>query len=137
MLRTLILAAALGLAAAPAASAQQTGVVHATCNVQGTPAQMVLQYTRYRDTVVWQDRHGTNSEAIDMQQWGPTHWEGYVDTQYGRYRLTGENNFIEAWPVGGVYSDMVTYEVTQTGPMTFLFTDFYNGGSIPCQITSQ
>ncbi len=137
MLRTILAAAALGLAAVPAASAEQTGTLHATCNVQGTPAQMVLQYTRYRDVVVWQNQHGLGSEAVDMQQWGPTYWEGYIDTQFGRYVLTGENNFIEAIPLGGVYSQMITYEVTQTGPGAFLFTDFYNGGSVPCQLHGQ
>ncbi|MEL6324482.1 MAG: hypothetical protein AAFQ84_09675 [Pseudomonadota bacterium] len=128
------LAAGLALAfAAPAATAEETGTLTATCNIQGTPSPMQLQYTRYRDVAVWQDQHGLNAEAIDLQQWGPTYWEGGISTPYGQYRLTGENLFIEAWLVGGVYSDMITLEVTLTGPDTFTMRDFYNDGPpMPC-----
>lgn len=120
------------------AKAQETGSFTATCNVQGTQAQMQMTYTRYRDVTVWQDRHGTNSQATDMGQWGPTHWEGMINTAFGQYRLTGENQFIEAWPVGGVYSDMITLELTQTSSTSFTMRDFFNDGpAMPCQVTSQ
>lgn len=136
MIRHLILAAALGLAAAPVAAAQQTGAFAATCTLQGQAAPMQMQYTRYRDVAVWQGEQGVGSEAVDMQQWGPTHWEGVIDTQFGRYRLTGENQFIEAWPEGGVYSDMITLEITQTSETTFTLRDYFNNGPLmPCEVT--
>lgn len=126
------------LLAAPAIAQEQSGILTATCNIQGQASPMQVQWTRYRDVVVWQDRHGLGSQTTDMQGYGPTHWEGVINTPYGQYRLTGENNFIEAWPVGGVYSDMITLEVAQTGANSFSMRDFYNGGPvIPCQITSQ
>lgn len=127
------------LFATPLAMAeQQTGTIKATCNIQGQASPMELQYTRYRDAAVWQDRHGLNSRATDMQQWGTTYWEGTIETPYGPYRLTGENNFIEAWKVGGVYSDMITLELTQVGPESFTIRDFFNGGpAMPCRITDQ
>ena len=63
---------------------------------------------------------------------------GVIATAAGRYRLTGENSFIEAWPEGGVYSDMITLELTQTSATTFTIRDFYNDGPpMPCQVTSQ
>ncbi|NBC20963.1 MAG: hypothetical protein GVY06_07985 [Alphaproteobacteria bacterium] len=135
--RAAALAALIAAGAAPAALAQeQTAILNATCNIQGQASPMQMQYTRYRDAAVTQDRHGLNSEAIDMQQWGTTYWEGQINTPNGPYRLTGENNFIEAWPVGGVYSDMITLELTQTGPQTFTIRDFYNDGPpMACQIT--
>ena len=137
--KTLTAAALLvGIAAVPASAQEQTGMISATCNVQGTASPMQLQYTRYRDVAVWQDRHGLNSEALDMQQWGTTYWEGMINTPFGQYRLTGENQFIEAWLVGGVYSDMITLQVTQTGPGTFTLQDYFNNGPlIPCQVTNQ
>jgi hypothetical protein len=117
---------------------QQTGTIRATCNIQGQASPMELQYTRYRDAGVWQDRHGLNSRAIDMQQWGTTYWEGTIDTPYGAYRLTGENSFIEAWKVGGVYSDMITLELKQVGPERLTIRDFFNGGpAMPCRITDR
>ena len=62
--------------AAPTALAQeQTGVITATCQVLGQPAQMQMQYTRYRDAAVWTDRHGLNAQTTDMQQWGTAYWE--------------------------------------------------------------
>ncbi|MEO0981492.1 MAG: hypothetical protein AAFX03_02440 [Pseudomonadota bacterium] len=135
--RRALAAAALALAATPAALAEQTGTLTATCNVQGQASPMQMQYTRYRDVAVWQDRHGLNSEAIDLQQWGPTYWEGAINTPFGQYRLTGENLFLEAWPAGGVYSDMITLEVTLTGPDTFTLRDFYNDGPpMPCEVTA-
>lgn len=122
----------------PLAAQEQTGMVYATCNIEGTPSPLQLQYTRYRDAVVWTDRHGTNASTTDMGQWGTTYWEGGINTPYGNYRLTGENGFIEAWLIGGVYSDMITLQMAQTGPGTFTLQDFYNSGPlIPCQITSQ
>ena len=133
-MRTLIFTTAC-LIAAPLACAQETGSFTATCQVQGTPAQMQMNYTRYRDVTVWQDRHGQNSQATDMGQWGPTHWEGMINTAFGQYRLTGENQFIEAWLVGGVYSDMITLEVTQTSETSFAMRDFYNDGPwMPCEL---
>jgi hypothetical protein len=127
--------ALLCVGATGAAAQGQTGLIHAVCQVAGVASPLQLQFTRYRDGVVWMDRHGLNSTVTDMQQWGTTYWEGAIDTPYGRYTLTGENNFIEAWPVGGVYSDMVTLQLTVTGPNTFSFRDFYNGGPpIPCRI---
>ncbi len=130
------LALAVLLVAAPAAFAQDTGTLSATCNIEGTASPMQVQYTRYRDVAVWQDRHGLNSEAIDLQQWGPTYWEGAINTPYGQYRLSGENNFIEAWKVGGYYSDMITLELTLTGPTSFTLRDFYNDGpAFACQVT--
>ncbi|MEO0817374.1 MAG: hypothetical protein AAFX86_08705 [Pseudomonadota bacterium] len=129
-------ALAATLAAAPAIAQEQTGVMTATCNIQGTASPMQIQWTRYRDAVVWQDRHGLNSQTTDMQQYGPTYWEGMINTPYGQYRLTGQLQFIEAWKVGGVYSDMITLEVTQTGPQSFTMRDFYNDGpAFPCQVT--
>ncbi len=126
------------LLAAPIATAQETGSFTATCQVQGTPAQMQMNYTRYRDVTVWQDRHGQNSQATDMGQWGPTHWEGMINTAFGQYRLTGENQFIEAWLVGGVYSDKLTLELSQTGETTFAMRDYFNDGPwMPCEVTSQ
>lgn len=130
------LAIAALVAAAPAALAQQTGTITATCNIQGVASPMQMQYTRYRDVAVWQDQHGLNAEAIDLQQWGPTYWEGLIDTPYGRYTLSGENLFIDAFPVGGYYSDKITLEVTLTGPQTFTMRDFFNDGvPFPCEIT--
>ena len=124
--------------AAPIANAQETGSFTATCQDQGTPAQMQKNYTRYRDETVWQDRHGQNSQATDMGQWGPTHWEGMIDTAFGQYRLTGENQFIEAWLVGGVYSDKLTLELSQTSETTFAMRDYFNDGPwMPCEVTSQ
>ncbi len=126
------------MAALPASAQEQTGIMTATCNINGQSSQMQMQYTRYRDVAVWQDRHGTNAQTTDMQGYGPTQWEGMINTPFGQYRLTGENNFIEAWKVGGVYSDMITLELAQTGPNTFTMRDFYNNGAlIPCQITGQ
>ncbi|MEL7040731.1 MAG: hypothetical protein AAGL90_04360 [Pseudomonadota bacterium] len=121
------------------ASAQEdTGQFAATCTVQGTPAQMQMTYTRYRDVAVWQDRHGLNSQATDMQQWGPTHWQGVIDTAFGQYRLTGENQFVEAWLVGGVYSDMITLELAQTSDTTFRMRDYFNDGPwMPCEIVPE
>lgn len=137
MIRHFVAALFAGLAAAPALAQEQTGVISATCNIQGTASPLQMQYTRYRDVAVWQDRHGLNSEAVDMQQWGPTYWEGMINTPYGQYRLTGENGFVEAWKVGGVYSDMITLELTQTGPDTFTLRDYFNDGpAMPCQVTA-
>jgi len=134
-LRLALVAGVLALAA-PTALAEQTGTLNAVCNIEGQASPMQLQYTRYRDVAVWQDRHGLNAEAIDLQQWGPTYWEGAINTPYGQYRLTGENLFIEAWPVGGYYSDMITLEVTLTGPTSFTMRDYFNDGvPFPCQIT--
>ena len=136
-MRYLIASSAL-LAIAPMANAQETGSFTAICQVQGTPAQMQMNYTRYRDVTVWQDRHGQNSQATDMGQWGPTHWEGTIDTAFGQYRLTGENAFVEAWLVGGVYSDMITLELSQTSETTFSMRDYFNDGPwMPCEVTSQ
>ena len=136
--RAAALAALAAATITPVALAKQTGTIYVTCNIQGQASPMQMQYTRYRDAVVWQDRHGTNAQTTDMQQWGTTYWEGMINTPYGQYRLTGENNFIEAWKVGGVYSDMITLELTQTGPQTFTIRDFYNDGPpMPCQITGQ
>ncbi|MEL6567138.1 MAG: hypothetical protein AAFQ22_01890 [Pseudomonadota bacterium] len=124
------------LAAASAIAQEQTGMMTATCNIQGTASPMKVQWTRYRDVVVWQDRHGLNSQTTDMQQYGPTYWEGMINTPYGQYRLTGQLQFIEAWKVGGVYSDMITLEVSQTGPQSFTMRDFYSDGpAFPCQVT--
>jgi hypothetical protein len=137
-MRFFVISFVLFAASAFPAKAQETGSFTATCSVQGTQAQMQMNYTRYRDVAVWQDRHGTNSQATDMGQWGPTHWEGMINTAFGQYRLTGENQFVEAWLVGGVYSDMITLELTQTGPTSFTMRDFYNDGpAMPCQVTSQ
>lgn len=137
-MRSVIVSSALFVLTAGAAAAQETGSFTATCDVQGTPAQMQMNYTRYRDVTVWQDRHGTNSQATDMGQWGPTHWEGVINTAFGQYRLTGENQFVEAWLVGGVYSDMITLELTQTGPNSFTMRDFFNDGPLmPCEVTAQ
>ena len=137
MIRYFMLASAM-LAAASVATAQETGSFSASCEVQGTPAQMQMNYTRYRDVTVWQDRHGQNSQSTDMGQWGPTHWEGMINTAFGQYRLTGENAFVEAWLVGGVYSDMITLELTQTSETTFSMRDYFNDGPwMPCEITSQ
>ena len=137
MIRYFMLASAM-LAAAAVATAQETGSFSASCEVQGTPAQMQMNYTRYRDVTVWQDRHGQNSQSTDMGQWGPTHWEGMINTAFGQYRLTGENAFVEAWLVGGVYSDMITLELTQTSETTFSMRDYFNDGPwMPCEITSQ
>lgn len=137
MKRLSLIAAGFAALALPV-SAQETGSFTATCTVQGTQAQMQMNYTRYRDVTVWQDRHGTNSQATDMGQWGPTHWEGMINTAFGQYRLTGENSFVEAWLVGGVYSDMITLELAQTGETTFSMRDYFNDGPwMPCQVTSQ
>lgn len=137
MIRILLLLAALA-GTAHTASAQETGSFIASCTVQGTPAQMQMNYTRYRDVTVWQDGHGGNSQTTDMGQWGPTHWNGVINTAFGQYRLSGENQFIEAHLVGGVYSDMITLEVAQTGPTTFGMRDYFNDGPwMPCEITSQ
>ena len=119
-----------------AQSATQTGVLRGVCQIAGGQAPWQLRFTRYSDVVVWTDRDGLNPSVTDMGQWGPTHWEGVIDTPCGRYRLTGENAFIEAWPVGGVYSDMVTLEMTVTGARSFTFRDFYNDGApFPCRIS--
>lgn len=99
---------------------------------------MQMNYTRYKDVTVWQDRDGTNSQTTDMGQWGPTHWEGVINTAFGQYRLTGENQFVEAWLVGGVYSDMITLELTQTSANSFTMRDYFNDGPVmPCQVTQQ
>ncbi|MEO0823709.1 MAG: hypothetical protein AAF074_25270 [Pseudomonadota bacterium] len=133
--------ALLALAIAPfgadsAWARTQTGVLQGVCNIAGQSAPWQMRFTRYGDVVVWTDRHGLNPDVTDMGQWGPTHWEGVIATPYGRYRLTGENAFIEAWLVGGVYSDMVTLQITVTGPRSFTFRDFYNDGRpFPCRIT--
>ena len=139
MRRLIFLSAMIAGAAMGNASAQeQTGMVYATCNIQGTPSPMQMKYTRYRDVAVWQDRHGLNAEAMDMGQWGTTYWEGMINTPFGQYRLTGENAFVEAWLVGGVYSDMITLELAQTGPNSFTIRDYYNDGApMPCEITGQ
>ncbi|MEO0607552.1 MAG: hypothetical protein AAFY82_04925 [Pseudomonadota bacterium] len=137
MIRMAFLAASVSALALPV-SAEETGSFAATCTVQGTAAQMQMTYTRYRDVAVWQDRHGLNSQATDMGGWGPTYWEGMINTAFGQYRLTGENQFVEAWLVGGVYSDMITLELSRTGETTFSMRDFYNDGPwMPCQVTGQ
>ena len=137
-MRFLVISTALLFMTAGVATAQETGSFNATCTVQGTQAQMQMNYTRYQDVTVRQDRHGTNSQAMDMGQWGPTHWEGVINTAFGQYRLTGENQFVEAWLVGGVYSDMITLELTQTGPTSFTMRDYFNDGPLmPCEVTAQ
>ena len=132
MIRTLVLLAAVA-STTHVASAQETGSFTASCNILGTQAQMQMNYTRYRDVTVWQDRHGGNSQATDMGQWGPTHWEGVINSAYGQYRLTGENQFIDAYLVGGAYSDKITLEVAQTSATTFSMRDYFNDGPwMPC-----
>ncbi|MEM6554685.1 MAG: hypothetical protein AAF642_02355 [Pseudomonadota bacterium] len=122
----------------PFANAQETGSFTASCTVLGAPADMQMNYTRYRDVTVWQDRYGQNSQATDMNQWGPTHWEGTINTAFGKYQLKGENAFVEAWLVGGVYSDMITLELNQTGPTTFTMRDYFNQGPLmPCEVINQ
>jgi hypothetical protein len=122
----------------PFAVAQETGSFSATCDVQGAPSQMQMSYARYRDVEVWQDRHGQNSQTTDMGQWGPTQWQGTIDTPFGQYRLTGENQFVEAWLVGGVYSDKITLELTQTGEYTFTMRDFFSDAPpIHCEISGR
>lgn len=124
--------------AAPIVEAQETGSFTASCSVLGAPAEMQMTYTRYRDVTVWQDRYGQNSQATDMNQWGPTHWEGTITTTVGTYHLKGENDFVEAWLVGGVYSDMITLELNQTGPTTFTMRDYFNQGPLlPCEVIDQ
>ncbi|MEM1391227.1 MAG: hypothetical protein AAGG45_09115 [Pseudomonadota bacterium] len=119
----------------PFASAQETGSFTASCSVLGEPAEMQMNYTRYRDVTVWQDRYGQNSQATDMNQWGPTHWEGTIHSAFGTYQLKGQNDFVEAWLLGGVYSDMITLELNQTGPTTFTMRDYFNQGPLmPCEI---
>lgn len=136
-MRYFILAAAC-LAAAPLAQAQETGSFTASCMVEGAPAEMQMNYTRYRDVTVWQDQYGQNSQATDMGQWGPTHWEGVINTAFGQYRLTGENQFVDAFLVGGVYSDKITLELAQTSATTFSMRDYFNDGPwMPCEVTSQ
>ncbi len=128
--------AALALLAAPVARAEITGGFSAICQLGDVGAPLQMRFTRYRDVVVWSDRHGLNSSVTDMGQWGTTFWEGAIDTQNGRYRLTGENGFVEAWPVGGVYSDMITLELTPTGENRFTLRDFFNDGPPhPCRVT--
>ncbi|MEM7460321.1 MAG: hypothetical protein AAF331_12710 [Pseudomonadota bacterium] len=137
-MRHFIICSALCCATAITATAQETGSFTAICSVQGTEAQMQMNYTRYKDVTVWQDRDGTNSQTTDMGQWGPTHWEGVINTAFGQYRLTGENQFVEAWLVGGVYSDMITLELTQTSANSFTMRDYFNDGPVmPCQVTQQ
>ena len=136
-MRYFILVAAC-LAAAPLSQAQETGRFTASCMVEGTPAEMQMNYTRYRDVTVWQDQYGQNSQATDMGQWGPTHWEGVINTAFGQYRLTGENQFVDAFLVGGVYSDKITLELAQTSATTFSMRDYFNDGPwMPCEVTSQ
>lgn len=138
MIRTVLTASALALAGLPAIAQGETGTISATCQIQGQASPMQMNYTRYRDTVVWSDRHGTNSSATDMGQWGTVYWEGRINTPYGPYNLSGENQFIEAMPVGGVYSDKITLEISQTSPNSFTMRDFFNDGPVmPCQIHSQ
>ncbi len=135
---TAIGALAIASVATAGASAQQaSGVVTATCNVMGTPAQLYAQYEVYGDYTVFQDRVSRQFQDIVGSGYTNTHWQGYVDTQFGRYNLSGENNFIDAIPAGGYYSQKVTYEVISTGQNTFMFKDFFNDGQpvIPCQIT--
>lgn len=133
--------AALALSVSPfaadwAVAREQTGVLRGACQlIGGAIAPWRMSFTRYGDVVVWTDRHGLNPSVTDMGQWGPTYWEGVMDTPDGRYRLTGENTFIEAWLVGGHHGHMVTLEMTVTGPRSFTFRDFYNDGApFPCRI---
>ncbi len=127
---------AAALAASPASSQQAAGEVRAMCTVMGGPAQLHVQYEIYGDYQVWMDR--ATGQFQDMVGSGltTTYWQGYIDTAYGRYLLSGENNFLEALPQGGYYSDKVTLEVIATGPNTFMLRDFFSDQqpTYPCQI---
>ena len=120
-----------------AAHAQVTGVVQAQCNLQGAPVQLVLQYTAYQDTAVWMGQHGVGSQATDMGQLGTIWWEGYADSAYGRFNISGENSIITAISQGGYYSQRVTFQIVQQGQRNFILRDqFGDIGDVPCQITA-
>lgn len=139
--RAVALVLSLGMLAwaSPASAQLAKGAVSATCNVGGSPAQLYAEYEVYGDSQVWTER--STGRFSDLVQSGltTTYWQGYINTAYGRFMLSGENRFVEAHPVGGRYSDKRTLEIISTGPNTFLLKDFFadNQPTFPCQVTGR
>lgn len=125
--------------ASPASAQLAKGAVNASCNVGGSPARLYAEYEVYGDSQVWTER--ATGRFSDLVQSGltTTYWQGYIDTVFGRFMLSGENSFVEAHPVGGRYSDKRTLEIISTGTNTFLLKDFFadNQPTFPCQVTER
>jgi hypothetical protein len=122
------------LAAGSPALAQNSGSVSASCNVGGAPAQLhaqyetVGQYETFAKGGFFGGSIGTGGST--------TYWSGTIDTIYGQYRLSGENRFVDAIPVGASYSGKRTLQIISTGPKTFLLKDYFSDAKLvyPCRL---
>lgn len=127
-------ASIVALAAGSPALAQDSGSVSASCNVGGAPAQLHAQYKivgQYETFV----KGGFFAGSVGTGD-STTYWRGTIDTIYGQYRLSGENRFVDAIPVGGTYSGKRTLQIISTGPKTFLLKDYFSDAKLvyPCRL---
>ncbi|PEQ11049.1 hypothetical protein B2G71_18550 [Novosphingobium sp. PC22D] len=120
---------------APASAGPSSGFVKATCNVGGASALLYAQYEIYGDYDVYAS--GGRFAGIVGSGNTTTHWKGHIDTVYGRYTLSGENNFVDAIPVNGGYSGKRTLQIISTGSKTFLLKDYFADRQTvyPCRMT--
>ncbi|MEQ8557667.1 MAG: hypothetical protein RIB03_05065 [Henriciella sp.] len=136
--RFVLSAAALAALSLPAHAQTKTGILQASCQVNGQPAQMSLQYEAIGGTGITTGP-GPNPDITGVISDGSVtyYWGGVLTGSFGTLQLSGENNFLKFYDPN-VYNRETVLEITMTSDTTFYMTDVYGNypGQHPCQITA-